>query len=49
MAAQLKVIRDQTIIALKLKIASIQQLLTPENDGQIYSNKVENKLASMEK
>ena len=48
MAAQIKVIRDQTVVALKLKIATIQQLLTPE-DGQIDSNKVENKLASMEK
>ena len=41
-------IRYQTVVALKLKIASIQQLLTPE-DGQIDSNKVENKLASMER
>ena len=48
MAAQLKVICDQTIVALKLKIVSIQQLLTPE-DGRIDSNKVENKLASMER
>ena len=48
MAAQLKVIRDQTVVALKLKIASVQQLITPE-DGQIDSIKVENKLASMER
>ena len=47
MAAQIKVIRDQTIVALQLKIASIQQLLAPE-DGQIDSNKVENKLLRME-
>ena len=47
MAAQIKVIRDQTVVALKLKIASIQQLLTPE-DGQIDSNKVENRLIRME-
>ena len=47
MAAQIKVIRDQTVVALKLEIASIQQLLTPK-DGQIDSNKVENRLIRME-
>ena len=40
-------IQEQIVIALKLKIASIQQLLAPEN-GQIDSNKVENRLIRME-
>ena len=49
MAAQIKVIHDQTVVALKLKIATIQQLLTPPDDGQIDSKKVDRKLAGMEK
>ena len=49
MAAQIKEIRNQTVIALKLKFATIQQLLTPEDDGEIDSKKVDKKLASMEK
>ena len=47
MAAQIKAIRDQVVIALKLKIANIHQLLTPE-DGPIDANKVENKVLRME-
>ena len=49
MAAQIKEIRNQTVVALKLKFATIQQLLTPKEDGEIDSKKVDKKLASMEK
>ena len=47
MAAQIKAIHDQVVIALKLKIANIHQLLTPE-DGSIDANKVENRVLRME-
>ena len=49
MAAKIKEIRNQTVVALKLKFATIQQLLTPEDDREIDSKKVDKKLASMEK
>ena len=48
MAAQLKVIRDQAVIAVKLKLATIHKLLTtPDESGQIDSKKMEKKLAGM--
>ena len=48
MAAQVKAIREQVIIALKLKITKIHQLLSPEDGSPIDASKVENRVLRME-
>ena len=48
MAAQVKAIRDQVVIALKLKITKIHQLLSPEDGSPIDASKVENRVLRME-
>ena len=48
MAAQAKAIRDQVVIALKLKITKIHQLLSPKDGSPIDASKVENRVLRME-